>query len=132
MPVAVANYRTRLEAELAAAFLEDAAIPYVIQSLEGILHGPLGPGATLLVRPEHAALARELLRDPPDTYQGRAVCVTRLADAEAASAAHRKLDREGVPYLMSPAGSFPAALFVRSEHVVLARYTLGLGSAESS
>ena len=62
--VPVANYRTKLEAEFAAGALAAASIPYVIQSMEAILHGPLGPGATILVRAEHAARARELLPPP--------------------------------------------------------------------
>lgn len=60
-PIAVANYRTRLEAEVASNVLTANGIPFVIQSAEGMLYGPMPAGATLLVREEHAALARELL-----------------------------------------------------------------------
>ena len=60
-PVEVANYRTKLEAEMAAVFLDAEGIPYVIQSMEGILHGPISPGATLLVSPQAADRAREVL-----------------------------------------------------------------------
>lgn len=63
--VPVANYRTKLEAELAAGALVAASIPYVIQSMEGIVPGPLGPGATIMVRAEHAARARDLLPAAP-------------------------------------------------------------------
>lgn len=59
--VAVANYKTKVEAEAAAVLLKNAGIPYLIQSQEGMLHGPLFPGATLHVVPELAAEARDVL-----------------------------------------------------------------------
>ena len=59
---AVANYRTRLEADVASRFLDAAGIPYVINSDEAMVHGPLSVGATILVRPADAELAREALR----------------------------------------------------------------------
>ena len=59
--VAVANYKTKVEAEAAAALLKNAGIPYLIQSQEGMLHGPLFPGATIHVVPELAEAAREVL-----------------------------------------------------------------------
>lgn len=60
-PVPIANFRTKLEAEIAAGLLESAGIPYLIQSTEGILHGPISPGATLLVGPEAVDQARAAL-----------------------------------------------------------------------
>ncbi len=57
----LANFRTRLEAEAAANLLKNAGIPYLIQSAEGMLHGPLLPGATIYVAPELADEAREVL-----------------------------------------------------------------------
>ena len=44
-PVEITNFRTKLEAEIAGGILESAGIPYLIQHSEGILHGPLSPGA---------------------------------------------------------------------------------------
>jgi hypothetical protein len=46
-----------------AGFLAGAGIPYLIQSSEGMLYGPLPPGATLFVTEENAARARAILRD---------------------------------------------------------------------
>ena len=60
-PVAIANFRTKLEAEIAGGILENAGIPYLIQHSEGILHGPLSPGATIMVSPDLAANARAAL-----------------------------------------------------------------------
>ena len=60
-PVEIANFRTKLEAEIAGGLLESAGIPYVIQHAEGILHGPLSPGATILVSQTVAAQARAAL-----------------------------------------------------------------------
>jgi hypothetical protein len=61
--VAVANFQNRWEAESAAALLLGEDIPYVIQSREGAGLGP-GPGGTsLLVRPEDAERARQVLSD---------------------------------------------------------------------
>ncbi len=60
-PVQIANFRTKLEAEIAGGVLDSAGIPYLIQHSEGILHGPLSPGATLLVSPRLAAHAQATL-----------------------------------------------------------------------
>ncbi len=57
----IANYRTKTEAEAAAVLLENEGIPYLIQSQEGMLYGPLSPGATIYVAPEAADHAREVL-----------------------------------------------------------------------
>lgn len=62
-PFRVANFRTKLEAETAAGLLEEARIPYLIQSSEGMLYGPLPPGATLYVAGENADRARAILCD---------------------------------------------------------------------
>ncbi len=63
--VAIANFHTKAEAEMAGGLLEAAGIPYVIQSTEGILHGPINPGATLLVGEAAAPHARTVLGKPP-------------------------------------------------------------------
>ncbi len=59
--VKLANYRTKTEAEAAAGLLKGAGIPYLIQSAEGMLHGPLYPGATIYVAPEALDHARDVL-----------------------------------------------------------------------
>lgn len=66
-PVEIANFRTKLEAEIAAGVLDSAGIPYLIQHTEGILHGPLGPGATILVSPQLAARARATLGEADES-----------------------------------------------------------------
>ena len=58
--VKLANFRTKTEAEAAAGLLKNAGIPYLIQSAEGMLHGPLFPGATIYVAPELLDKAREV------------------------------------------------------------------------
>jgi hypothetical protein len=59
--VEIANFKTKAEAEAAAALLKNEGIPSLIQSQEGMLHGPFYPGATLYVVPEVAERAREVL-----------------------------------------------------------------------
>ncbi len=59
--VAIANFRTKMEAETAGVLLKHAGIPYLIQSQEGMLHGPMAPGATLYVPSEEEEEAREVL-----------------------------------------------------------------------
>ena len=59
--VEIANFKTRAEAEAAAGLLENEGIPYLIQSQEGMMHGPLFPGASIVVVPELAEQAREIL-----------------------------------------------------------------------
>ncbi|UCF39810.1 MAG: DUF2007 domain-containing protein [Gemmatimonadota bacterium] len=61
--VAVANFRTRSEAETASGLLLGADIPYVIQSLEGAQLGPGPGGTTVLVRPQDEQQARQILQD---------------------------------------------------------------------
>ena len=68
-PVAIANFRTKLEAEMAAGLLDNAGIPCLIQSTEGIFHGPLSPGATVLVSETVASHARVVLGQPPEGSQ---------------------------------------------------------------
>ena len=68
-PVPIANFRTKIEAEMAGTLLDNAGIPYVIQSTEGILHGPINPGATILVSGEAEADARVVLGKPPAADQ---------------------------------------------------------------
>jgi hypothetical protein len=66
--VKLANFRTKIEAEAAAVLLKNAGIPYLIQSAEGMLHGPLFPGATIYVAAQAAAHAREVLEiDDPES-----------------------------------------------------------------
>ena len=69
-PVEIANFRTKLEAEITGGLLEAAGIPYLIQSTEGILHGPISPGATILVPESAVAHARAVLGEaqeaPPE------------------------------------------------------------------
>jgi hypothetical protein len=60
-PIEIASFRTKLEAEIAGGLLENAGIPYVIQHSEGILHGPLSPGAAILVSHQLAVRARAAL-----------------------------------------------------------------------
>jgi hypothetical protein len=67
----VANFRTRVEAELAAKLLEGANLPFVIDSSESAQYGPLGIGTTIFVRAEDAERARELLDEEPDTDSPR-------------------------------------------------------------
>ncbi|KPJ94202.1 MAG: hypothetical protein AMS18_04180 [Gemmatimonas sp. SG8_17] len=57
----IANFNTRAEAEAAAGLLKNEGIPYLIQSQEGMMHGPLFPGTSILVAPEVAEQAREIL-----------------------------------------------------------------------
>ncbi len=59
--VKIANFKTKAEAETAAALLENEGIPSLIQSQEGMMHGPFYPGATLYVTPSAAERAREVL-----------------------------------------------------------------------
>ena len=59
--VAIANFMTKIEAEAAAGLLKNEGIPYLIQSQEGMLHGPINPGATIYVAPEVAEQALDVL-----------------------------------------------------------------------
>jgi hypothetical protein len=61
--VEVANFRTKIEAETAAGLLLSEDIPYLIQSREGAQLGPGPAGASIMVRPEDAERARQVLTD---------------------------------------------------------------------
>lgn len=67
----IANFRTRVEAELAAQLLEGASVPFVIESTESMQYGPLGIGTTIFVRAEDVERARELLDDEPEADSPR-------------------------------------------------------------
>ena len=54
---------------MVAGLLDNAGIPCLIQSTEGILHGPIGPGATILVGETVVSLARVVLGKPPEGSQ---------------------------------------------------------------
>jgi hypothetical protein len=47
---AIGNFRTTVEAEVAAGLLREAEIPYLIQGGEGTGVVPMSGGATILVR----------------------------------------------------------------------------------
>ena len=61
--VAVGNFRTKLNAEIAAGLLANQDVPFLIQSTEGMLHGPIAPGATLFVPSKLAKRAEQILVD---------------------------------------------------------------------
>ncbi len=56
--VKLTNYRNRIEAEADAGLLNEAGIPYLIQSPDGGGVIPAPGGATILVRSEHLHDAR--------------------------------------------------------------------------
>jgi hypothetical protein len=64
--VEIANFMTKTEAEAAAGLLKNEGIPYLIQSQEGMMHGPIGPGASIYVVPEMAEQARDVLGVPDE------------------------------------------------------------------
>ena len=68
-PVAIANFRTKLEAEMAAVLLDNTGIPCLIQPTEGILYGPMSPGATIMVGETVAFHARGVLGKPLEGSQ---------------------------------------------------------------
>jgi hypothetical protein len=68
--VKIANFATKVEAEAAAGLLENEGIPYIIQSQEGMLTGPLFPGATIHVAPDDAERAREIFGIVEDEEEG--------------------------------------------------------------
>ncbi len=61
--VAVGNFRTKLNAEIAAGLLTNQKIPFLIQSTEGMLHGPIAPGSTIYVPQALAEQATQILTD---------------------------------------------------------------------
>ena len=62
--VTAATFRTRAEAEIAAALLGGENIPHIIQSAEGMAHGPMVDGTRLLVREDHLPEALRVLGYP--------------------------------------------------------------------
>ena len=62
--ITIANFRTRLEAEVAGGLLGDSGIPYLIQSAEGLGIVPMPGGASLLVRSETVTDALKALGYP--------------------------------------------------------------------
>lgn len=94
--IPIANFRTRLEAEMAAQLLEGAAVPYVINSPEGMAHGPLGDGATLMVRSEDVELAREVLSTAEAGGPPRVVRIATCPTAEASVRVREALQVAGI------------------------------------
>lgn len=122
--VTVASFRTRAEAELAALALEGAGIPYLIQSAEGMLHGPLGPGADIRVPRSAESAARDLLSDvtagdaaEPELPPRRLVALGTWSEADLTSILAR-LDAASVPYVVEHDADdlTGRTVFVRREH----------------
>jgi hypothetical protein len=126
--IPIANFRTRLEAELAARLLEGAAVPYVINSPEGMLHGPLGDGATILVREEDVELAREALAADAPRTPPRVVRVATCPTAGAAERVRAALTAGGIPALSTvipgESGTDRHGIFVPAAHAARARRTI--------
>ena len=121
--VVVASFRTRAEAELAALSLNGAGVPFLIQSSEGMMHGPFAPGAEIRVPASAAAAARDLLQDVTDASALGAEAPRRLValgtypESELGSIVER-LDAVHVPYVIEhPEGDATSCVvFVRREH----------------
>lgn len=96
--IPIANFRTRLEAELAAQLLDGVAVPYVINSPEGMAHGPMGDGATILVRAEDVELAREAL-GASDVGPARVVRIATCPTADASLRVREALQAAGISAL---------------------------------
>lgn len=94
--IPIANFRTRLEAEMAGQLLDGAAVPYVINSPEGMAHGPLGNGATIMVRAEDVELAREVLSPPETGGPPRVVRIATCPTTEAAKRVRQALQAAGI------------------------------------
>ncbi|MEX0690612.1 MAG: hypothetical protein WD934_10670 [Gemmatimonadales bacterium] len=131
--VVVATFRTRAEAELAALSLQGAEIPYLIQSAEGMMHGPLGPGAQIRVLSAAAPAARELLgelaADAPEAATRRLVALGTWREADLDPIVAR-LDGVDIPYVIEHAGDAtgPCTVFVRREHQLPAGRALRHGA----
>jgi hypothetical protein len=126
-PVVVASYRTHLEAEVAARILEAADIPCVINSAEGMLYGPLGVGATILVRPDDAEAAREVLLGSGGSPEGcAAALIAVLPESPDSGVRVDRVREQGVPVLVR-AESGRLAVWVRREHADRAARLLGVG-----
>jgi len=123
--IPIANFRTRLEAELAARLLDGAAVPYVINSPEGMLHGPLGNGATILVRTEDVEFAREVLSTTEPAEPTRLVRIATCPSPEAATRVRDALQAAGIPALSTAIPADPGAerdaVFVPTAHAARAR-----------
>jgi hypothetical protein len=124
--IPIANFRTRLDAELAARLLEGAAVPYIINSSEGMLHGPLSGGATILVRTEDVDLARDALAQRPGRRGARVARIATCPSIEAAARVRDALGRAGIPVLSMPdrygvAGAESHGVFVPRAHMARAR-----------
>jgi len=126
--IPIANFRTRLEAELAARLLEGAAVPYVINSPEGMFHGPLGAGATILVRADDVDLARDALAGEAPRTPPKVVRVATCPTAEAADRVRGALNAVGIPALSMPVpadtGTDRHGIFVPAVHAGRARRTI--------
>jgi len=124
----IANFRTRLEAELAARLLDGAAVPYLINSQEGMAHGPLGDGATILVRADDVELAREVLAGSPAEAPPRVVRVATCPSADATERVRAALTAAGIPVLSTSDPANPEAdrhvIFVPAGHGARARRTI--------
>jgi hypothetical protein len=123
--IPIANFRTRLEAELAARLLEGAAVPYVINSPEGMAHGPLVDGATILVRAEDVELAREVLQTAPPGAPARVVRIATCPNADASVRVREALEAAGISVLSTAVEEGPGderqAVFVPAAHAARAR-----------
>jgi hypothetical protein len=126
--IPIANFRTRLEAELAARLLDGAAVPYVINSSEGMFHGPLAAGATILVRADDVELAREALGGDEPKTPPRVVRVATCPSGEAAARVRAALHAVGIPALsaLAPVEGGPDrhGIFVPAAQAARARRTI--------
>jgi hypothetical protein len=132
--VPIANFRTRLEAELAARLLEGAAVPYVINSQEGMAHGPLGDGATILVRADDVDVARELLSGQRTPAPPRVVRVATCSDQAEADRLRATLRAAGIPALSAADPDEPRSerqsVFVPAAHATRARRAIETGRGD--
>lgn len=123
--IPIANFRTRLEAEMAAQLLEGAAVPYVINSPEGMAHGPLSGGATIMVRSEDVELAREVLATPDPGGAARVVRIATCPSTDAAVRVRNALRAAGIFALSTvvPGATDPErhAVFVAVAYAARAR-----------
>lgn len=98
--VAVATYRYRHEAELAAGFLDDAGIPYRLQIDDPAMGMTITTPATLWVRSIDLRAAREVLELPDaeisaqDPGPGRSGEEIGAREAETGSASSSPMERE--------------------------------------
>jgi hypothetical protein len=122
--IPIANFRTRLEAELAARLLDGVAVPYLINSPEGMAHGPMVDGATILVRAEDVELAREVLSAPDAAGRARVVRIATCPSADASVRVREALQAAGIPSLSTAVDGGTGerhAVFVPVAHAARAR-----------